>query len=99
MKPKPDPGTEIDSEKYFNAQAHWVSYWASQGMEVPSFGKFLGLSGGPVLHTRKPNKRYILKMRASAVKKVEKLASPYWYTILKAYQIRKQRYDKYRPWK
>jgi len=87
--PKQDPGTEIDSEKYFTAQAHWVSYWKMQGVPIPHFGKFLGMSDGPLLHLRKPNRRYTLKIRASAVRKIEKLASPHWYTILKTHQIRK----------
>ena len=89
-KPKQDPGTEIDSEKYFNAKANWVTFWTKQSMVIPDFGKFLGLSSGPVLHKRKPNRRYTLKIRASAVRKIEKLASPHWYTILKAHQVRKQ---------
>jgi len=88
--PKQDPGNFIDSEKYFNAQANWVMFWAKQNMIIPDFGEFLGLSGGPVLHKRKPNRRYTLKIRASAVRKIEKLTSPHWYTILKAHQIRKQ---------
>ena len=89
-KPKQDPGIEIDSVKYFAAQSNWVTFWRAQDVEIPNFGKFLGLSQGPVLHTRIKRDHYTLKIRASAVKKIEKLASPYWYTFLKAYQIRKQ---------
>lgn len=90
-KPKEDPGTEIDCEKYFNAQTNWVVFWAQQTLKVPSFGQFLGLTGGPLLHRRHRNRRYTMKLRASAVRKIEKLSGPHWYALLKAYQIRKQK--------
>lgn len=88
-KPKPDPGVEIDSEKYFKAQSRWCMFWKQQNVKIPNFGNFLGMSNGPLLHQRKPNRMYTLKIRASAARKVEKLTSPYHYTFLKAYQIRK----------
>lgn len=89
-KPKQDPGVEIDCEKYFEAQTNWIIFWAQQNLPAPSFGRFLGLTKGPLLHRRKPNRIYIFKVRASAVRKIEKLSGPHSYTLLKAYQARKQ---------
>jgi len=89
--PKQDPGTEIDSEKYFDAQANWKTFWGQQGKSIPDFAKYLGLTGGPLLHKRLPNRKYTLMLRASAVRKIEKLSSPYHYTFLKAYQVRNGR--------
>ncbi|SRR6266852_195360 len=86
-QPKQDPGVEIDSSKYFRAQSHWVAFWRQQDLNIPSFGNFLGLTKGVVIHGRK----HTMMLRASAVRKVEKLASPYWYAILKAYQVRHSR--------
>lgn len=80
----------MDATKYFRAQSNWVTFWRAQDLEIPSFSGFLGMTDGPYLHRRKPNRDYTMMIRASAVRKVEKLASPYWYLFLKTYQIRKQ---------
>lgn len=88
-KPKEDPGVEVDRDDYYEAAIVWHSFWFKQGKTPPNFPNFLGMSGGPdPRHLRSfPNQPIML--RASAAKKIAKLKGPYSYTLLKAYQIRK----------
>lgn len=84
-----DPARIVSGQDYFLAKNRWDQFWYEQGIEMQRFNKFLGFSGKGGFSS--VGTYY---MRGSAVTKIEKLAGPNYYVLLKAYQHRKHLHRK-----
>lgn len=86
---KADPGVKISSEDFFLARVRWINFWVNQGLEIPSFSNFLGITGGFKKAKSHKSTAYSFMIRKSAATKIQKLCGEHWYALLKTYQIRK----------
>lgn len=89
-KPKQDPTVEVRALDYFAAQERWTEFWHQQGVQIPSFSNFLGMSNDALRFKEGSSFNFSVWVRASAAKKIQTLNSEHHHTILKAYQCQKK---------
>jgi len=85
-KPKQDPAVEVRAIDYFQAQEYWINFWHAQGIVIPSFANFLGMSSDALRFKEGSNFNFSVWVRASAAKKIQTLNGEHHHAILKAYQ-------------